>query len=108
MRHKYFALSYFEKYELPEWVAYELTSERLQMPWMPRTNNFRPDPKVQTGSATPADYKTTKFDRGHLVPAADMAFSEEAMSESFFMSNMGSAAARFQQRRLAGTGGTDP
>lgn len=86
--HQYFALSYVEKYELPEWVAYELTADRLQSPWVERADNFRPDPKVETGSATLEDYRRSRFDRGHLCAAADMAFSEAAMSETFFMSNI--------------------
>lgn len=88
VKHKYYALSYNEKYELPEWVAFELTSERLRSKWVGRTNDFRPDPKVKTGSATPNDYRRTKYDRGHLAAAADMAFADDAMSESFYMSNM--------------------
>jgi endonuclease G len=88
IRHKYYALSYNENYEQAEWIAFELTADRLKMPWVNRTNDFRPDPLVETGSADPNDYRRTKYDRGHLVAAADMAFSEEAMSETFFMSNM--------------------
>lgn len=88
IRHRFYALSYVEKYELPEWVAYELTEERLNTEWVERSNNFRPDPLVKSGSATPDDYRRTKYDRGHLVPAADMAFSAEAMSETFYLSNI--------------------
>ncbi|MBI1227210.1 MAG: DNA/RNA non-specific endonuclease [Bacteroidetes bacterium] len=88
VQHKYFALSYVEKYELPEWCAYELTSTRLAQPWVKRTEDFRPDPKVETGSSNLEDYRRSRYDRGHIVPAADMAFSEEAMSESFLMSNI--------------------
>ena len=88
VRHKYFALSYLEEYEVAEWVAFELTSERLRMPWVDRTNDFRPDHMVATGSAEPNDYWRTEYDRGHLVAAADMAFSREAISETFFMSNI--------------------
>lgn len=88
IRHKYYALSYVEEYEVPEWVAFELTSDRLRMPWVERTNNFRQDPKVETGSASTDDYRRTEYDRGHLCAAADMAFSRESMSETFYMSNM--------------------
>lgn len=86
--HRYYALSYSEEHELPEWVAYELTRERLKTKWVDRTNDFRSDPKVDTKSAHPLDYKRSGYDRGHIAPAADMAFSEDAMSESFYMSNM--------------------
>ncbi len=88
VQHKYYALSYVEKYELPEWCAYELTAERLNTEWVERSDDFRPDPKVETGSSTLEDYRRSKYDRGHLVPAADMAFSQEAMSETFLMSNI--------------------
>jgi endonuclease G, mitochondrial len=88
VQHKYYALSYVEKYELPEWCAYELTADRLNTEWVERSDNFRPDPKVETGSSTLEDYRRSKYDRGHIVPAADMAFSQEAMSETFLMSNI--------------------
>ena len=88
VRHKHFALSYHEEFELPEWVAFELTAQRLKMPWVKRTDDYRPDHKVSTGSADPDDYRRSGYDRGHLAAAADMAFSAVAMSETFFMSNM--------------------
>ena len=55
---------------------------------MGRTNDFRIDYKVKTGSASLSDYKGSGYDRGHLAPAGDMKWSSTAMSESFFMSNM--------------------
>lgn len=82
-----FTLCYREKYEQAEWVAYEINKSEL-VKAASRTDNFRSDPAISTGSATPADYKSTGYDRGHLAPAADMSFSAEAMSESFYMSNM--------------------
>jgi endonuclease G len=85
--YKAFALCYRESYELSEWAAYELTREELAVV-VSRGNNFRSDPSISTGSALPADYAKTGYDRGHLAPAADMRFDAQAMSESFFMSNM--------------------
>lgn len=88
VRHTYYTFSYSEDHEQAEWVAYELTRERLNKNWVERGSSFRPDPDVRTESATPNDYRGSGYDRGHLVPAADMAFNDLAMSETFFMSNM--------------------
>ncbi len=82
-----FTLCYREDYEQPEWVAYTITPEKLAKE-TERANNFRADPLISTGSATPDDYNSSGYDRGHLAPAADMAYSDATMRESFYMSNM--------------------
>ncbi|MCZ4693463.1 DNA/RNA non-specific endonuclease [Ancylomarina euxinus] len=87
VKHKNYILSYSEKFEQAQWVAYELiAAETIGL--VKRADNFRPDPIVKTGSANLNDYRGSGYDRGHLAPAADMGFSEAAMSESFYMSNM--------------------
>ena len=88
VHHTYYTLSYVEDNEQAEWVAYELTRDRLNQNWVERSNTFRPDPDVRTESATPRDYMSSGYDKGHLCPAADMGFNEQAMDETFFMSNM--------------------
>jgi len=88
VQHTWYALGYNEDHEQAEWVAYELTRERLNENWADRPNTFRPDPAVRTESATPRDYNASGYDKGHLCPAADMGFNAAAMDESFFMSNM--------------------
>lgn len=82
-----YTICYREEYEQPEWAAYTLTAEKL-VKNASREDNFRPDPKISTGSASLADYKGSGYDRGHLAPAADFSYSEEAMSDSFYLSNM--------------------
>lgn len=87
--HTYFTLSYSEEHEQAEWVAYELTRQRLNSNWADRGGmTFKPDPAVKTESATPRDYSGTGYDRGHLCAAADMSFDTLALSETFFMSNI--------------------
>jgi endonuclease G len=86
--HTYFVLNYSEDDEQAQWVAYVLTREHLNENWAERPNSFRPDPEVHTESATPRDYISSGYDKGHLCPAADMAFDAAAIDESFFMSNM--------------------
>jgi endonuclease G, mitochondrial len=88
VRHKYFSLSYNEDHEQADWVVYRITRERLNNSTIERSNHFLPDPAVRTESATPRDYNGSGYDRGHLCPAADMAFDQAAMDETFYMSNM--------------------
>lgn len=85
--HTYYTLSYNEAHEQAEWVAYKLTANMIGV-GISRTDDFRPDVMISTGSAQLSDYKGSGYDRGHLCPAGDMVFSQVAMSESFFMSNM--------------------
>ncbi|MCR4939095.1 MAG: DNA/RNA non-specific endonuclease [Treponemataceae bacterium] len=91
-----FTACYREDYEQPEWVAYTITPEKL-IKEAERSNSFKADPQISTGSATPDDYKGSGYDRGHLAPAADMAYSEITMKESFFMSNMSPQAPSFNR-----------
>ncbi|TRX02445.1 DNA/RNA non-specific endonuclease [Flavobacterium gawalongense] len=87
VKHEYYTLSYNEKYEQAEWVAYELKKNYL------KNNSFkRPffieDPKVKTGSADWRNYKNSGYDKGHLCPAGDMEFVVDAYNDTFFTSNI--------------------
>ncbi len=88
VRHTDFVLKYSEKHEQAEWVAYQLTLSEVEAEDYQRTDDFREDSAVSTGSATLDDYRGSGFDRGHLAPAEDFEWSAEAMSESFCMINM--------------------
>ncbi len=87
IKHRYYTLSYSEKHEQAEWVAYSLDKKDIVY-----TNFKRPffivDPKVKTKSADWRNYKRSGYDRGHLCPAGDRKFSKEAFNETFFTSNI--------------------
>jgi endonuclease G len=83
-----FHLAYNEQFEQAAWVAYVLTRDEIESGTIERTNNFRSDTSIVTGSASLADYRGSGFDRGHLAPAGDMKWDQLAMSQSFLMSNM--------------------
>lgn len=91
-----FTICYRETYEEAEWAAYKLDKSELTGE-VSRTNDFRPDPMIATGSATLNDYRGSGYDRGHLAPAADFSFSPNAMSESFYLSNMTPQAPSFNR-----------
>jgi endonuclease G len=87
VHHKYYSLAYSEANEQAQWVFYRLTPDFVNGT-AKRKDNFRPDPAILTGSATPDDYTNSGYDRGHLCPAASMKKNQTAMDETFYMSNM--------------------
>jgi len=97
VRHTYYSLCYAEAHEQAAWVAYRLTYEETTGDADRKDDNFKPDDMVQTGSALPNDYSASGYDRGHLAPAADFVFSESALAETFYMSNMSPQAPDFNR-----------
>lgn len=84
----HFSLAYNEEHEQAEWVAYILTRQRLEGSRIARPDKYYPDTLIPQGSAEDKDYQGSGYDRGHLVPAADMAFSPQAMHQTFAYSNI--------------------
>lgn len=87
VRHVYYTLSFNDRHKQANWVYYILDLEGKES-LVKRTDRFREDKKVSSGSAKPSDYTKSGYDRGHLCPAADMTYSAEAMEETFLMSNI--------------------
>lgn len=87
VKHNYYSLSYDEKAEQAEWVAYELKKDYIKNSDFKRPF-FIEDPKVTTQSADWRNYKNSGYDKGHLCPAADMEFSLDAYTDTFFTSNI--------------------
>ncbi|MFI3293123.1 MAG: DNA/RNA non-specific endonuclease [Rikenellaceae bacterium] len=98
VQHTYYCLDYNEQHEQANWVYYSLKPENITGE-AERSNTFRIDPKVSTKSASTSDYTKSGYDRGHLCPAADMSHNEEAMRESFYMSNMSPQAPSLNRGR---------
>jgi endonuclease G len=109
IEHLAMSLVYDERHEQAKWVAHIITPDIFQGR-EGRTNDFRPDSLVKTGSAVEADYflqylhpdstivyDAFGYDRGHLAPSADFRWSQRALSESYFYSNMSPQLGEFNR-----------
>ncbi len=112
--HSAMSLVYSEKHEQAKWVAHIILPDAINGK-AGRSNDFREDPLIETGSATEKDYfikqynKETKktdyigfgYDRGHLAPSADFKWSKKALSETYFYSNMSPQLGSFNRKKWA-------
>ena len=67
-------------------AVYEFISNELNGT-IERGNEFMQDAGVK-GCPAPQDYAGSGMDRGHLVPAADLKWNENAMRQSFLLTNV--------------------
>ncbi|XP_063964675.1 nuclease EXOG, mitochondrial-like [Lytechinus pictus] len=83
------ALSYDQDRRTPHWVAEHITKDDLQGTAIRKKANFKMDPNLNaTYSSMNSDYKGSGWSRGHMAPAADNKFSQEAMDETFYLTNI--------------------
>ena len=88
LQRKGYTVSYNRTLNLPNWVAWELNRDKL-VERESRTDKFLPDPDLPENEAvTTDDYKRSRWDRGHMCPAADNRWHWRAMQESFYMTNI--------------------
>lgn len=80
-------LVYSEKHEQPKWVAHIAVPDLITGN-LARIDSFLPDPLVKTGTAVTADYWNSGFDRGHMVPSADMRWNFDALKGTYYYSNI--------------------
>lgn len=85
--YKGFVVNYNTKRLIPNWVAYELTAEEVEGQ-VSRSNNFSMDLNYKGKQAMREDYSNSGWDKGHMAPAADMKWSQDAMYESFYLTNI--------------------
>ena len=81
-----FVLSYNKDNRTPNYVAWELLGTEVGGT-VSRTDNFWQDNDID-GCTKHSDYTRSGFDRGHMCPAADQKWSEQAMNDCFVMANM--------------------
>ncbi len=82
----FFVLCHSASRKVPLWVAYELKPEHLAR-LAARPKHFRRDASLSHSGALDSDYKGSGFVRGHMAPAEDFAWSEQAIRTTFLLSN---------------------
>lgn len=88
IHHTGHTLSYNSVWILPNWVAYELRAEELEGD-AERARYFSPDPLLENHPrAEHWHFTNSGWVRGHMVPAGDLKYSQEAMNDSFYTSNV--------------------
>lgn len=85
--HLGYTASYNQEWLIPNWVAYELTREELDGTEKGE-ESFQWDPDIKGKQAWREDYSGSGWDKGHLIPRADIKWSSKAYSESFYFTNI--------------------
>lgn len=85
-RKAYFS-SYNKETKLPNWVAWHLASEHTDG-LCKRLNTYFEDLSVPSPRATEDDYRGTPWTHGHMCPAGDNKWDEDAMRESNILTNI--------------------
>jgi len=81
-----YLVGYDAQAKIPNYVAYTLTPPNA-LGCVARTNAFAADQSIPNG-ATPDDYASTGYDKGHMAPDGDLSWDPQVEFESFLMTNM--------------------
>lgn len=97
-----YVLCYDPRTRCALWVVEQLRPERLCGDGDRRSCDFREDDSVHAyHRATNADYRGSGFDRGHLAAAANHRWSQKAMDDTFYLSNVAPQVAPAPRPALA-------
>lgn len=89
LQHTGFVASYNTKMGTPSWVAWELTRSETDGDVSRKDYKFLPDPLLpKRYQVVHADYTGSGYDRGHMCPAGDMQWSDAAMRDCHYMTNI--------------------
>lgn len=113
IEHESMFLVYSEEHEQAKWVLHKISTNIINGK-VSRTNDFRKDLLVKTGSSEERDfflkrkkssgkdvYEGFGYDRGHLAPSADFRWSHKSLSESYFYSNISPQKPSFNRGKWA-------
>lgn len=92
---RYYILGYSYYFRQAKWALEIVDPDKTDTE---RADNFRPDYRVpEMFRADLADYKSSGYDRGHLVASANQRETEIQNSETFLLSNMSPQEPKFNR-----------
>ena len=83
-----YTASYNSSMRVPYWVAWHLTAAHLKGNTKRSESKFHEDDDVPEPRAVDFDYVRSGYDRGHMCPAGDNKWSQQAMDQSFLFTNV--------------------
>lgn len=83
----FFLVCYDSARKLPIWTVYQLDPRLVRAQGLTKPSHFRQDAALRGPIARNADYAGSGYSRGHLVPAADAAWSLESLRATYLLSN---------------------
>lgn len=83
-----YTVSYNIQTKEPNWVAWYLSADRVSGDADRSGVEFTEDEEVPEPRATTWDYYRSHFDRGHQCPAGDNKWNQDAMNQSFLLTNI--------------------
>ena len=87
--HKNHIVCYDRQRRIPLWVAEHVTKGNLKGSAHRKHSKFLPDPAVPVMfTAQNNDFHKSGWSRGHMAPAGDNKYDQEAMSATFYLTNI--------------------
>lgn len=84
-----YASMYDPTTKTPRWVAQRITAQSIEGSSNRKKSQFEEDNQIPSkDNVRLSDYKGSGVDKGHLAPAGDFKFSQDAMNQSFLLTNI--------------------
>lgn len=84
---KGYSVSYNKDHKIPNWVAWHLTAEHTSGPHQRPGGAWHEDTDVPQPRSTFDDYRDSGWSKGHMCPAGDNKWDQDAMYDTFLFTN---------------------
>lgn len=88
VKHLYYDVCFDSEHKVPKWVMYRMTDRNKKHVSDREGRRFVVDAKIKDTVSQKDNYSRSGYDCGHMVPADDMEFSDSALQETFYTSNI--------------------